>query len=345
VKPLATFVASAAAVVAALAAFNWWLDPLGQFWDAGALAAAAERGCVISDDLVGTSSWLPFKEDVVALRRPRTIVVGTSRVLEMSGGAGFANAGMPGTGTETLVPLFRRVHALDSKPLTVYVGVELFWLNRAWQPNVVFGQGLRKDAKYVLARQTLAASARLARTAPSTVLSAWTVERTRGGRYPCVVDRGGRASRGEKDAWATDGSFVYRQELGGEPVRDDEYTRDLVDFTGPYYRDWHELDAERVAQLDDALALARSYGWRVVGYTPPYSSRYSARIREVFPRLWSEFARDVGDAFRANGYRWVDLRRVEDVPCAGDAFADDGWHPDATCSARIAGRLARVADE
>jgi hypothetical protein len=340
-RALAAFFATAAAVVCALAAFNWWLDPLGQFWSDDVLAAAGER-CVISDDLVGTSSWLPFKEGVFRRRRPGAVVVGTSRVLELSDGARFANLGMPGTGIETLAPLFRRLRELHPGPLTVYLGVELFWLNRTWQPNVVFEQGPKKDVKYVLARQTLSSSARLVREAPSSLASAWTTTRD-GAR--CVIDRGGRAARGEKDAWAPDGSFVYRQELGGEPVREDEYTRDLVEFSGPYYQHWRELDGERLAQLRDALALARSYGWRVVGYTPPYSHRYSTRIRSVFPQLWSEFGSVVTDAFRANGYRWLDLRRVEDVPCAGAAFVDDGWHPNRACSARILRRLAAEAGE
>jgi hypothetical protein len=342
VRALATFFAAAALVVGAVAAFNSWLDPLGQFWDASALHRAERSACFVSDDLVGTGSWLPFKEDVFRDRDPAAIVVGTSRVLKISGGDGFANLGMPGTGIETLAPLFRRLRQEHAGPLTVYLGVELFWLNRTWQPNVTFRYSLQSNVKYALARQTLSSSVRLVRAAPSTVFHRWSVERTGG---LCIVDRGKRVLHGEKDAWAVDGSFVYRHELGGPRLQEDEYTRDLVDFDGPYYRDWYQLDRTRIAELAGAVRLARSYGWRVVGYTPPYSGRYSARIEQVFPRQWSRFPKVMRDVFGANGYRWVDLRRAEDVPCDDDAFEDDGWHPDGACSAGVLQWLRAVADE
>lgn len=342
-RPLLAFAVAALAVVAALAAFAWWLDPLGQFWDDGVLRRAEPQSCLISDDLVGTGSWLPFKEAVYRSREPRVVVVGTSRVLELRAARrDFANLGMPGTGIETLAPLFRRLHDLNATPLTVYLGVELFWLNRTWQPNVAFGYSARSNLRYLLARQTLSSSIRLARESPSALLHASELERARG---RCIVDRGDRVLDGKKDAWRVDGSFVYRYELGGPHTVDDEYTRDLVDFAGPYYRTWHGLDRARVENLHEALALARSYGWRVIGYTPPYSRRYADRIEQVFPRQWASFARTVNRAFRSHGYRWLDLRRVEDVPCSDDAFVDDGWHPDAACSAAIGARLAREAGE
>lgn len=339
-RALATFFAAAALAASTVAVCNWWLDPLGQFWDPSALHTAERGACFISDDLVGTGSWLPFKEDVFRDRDPREIVVGTSRVLEVSTQrTGFANAGMPGTGIETLTPLFRRLHDEERRPLTLYLGVELFWLNRTWQPNVVFAYSLKSNVKYLLARQTLSSSVRLVRAAPRALLHRWEIEQT--GSF-CVLDRGRRVLRGKKDAWAVDGSFVYRHDLGGPRVVEDEYTRDLVQFAGPYYKDWHELDRRRIAQLRDAIALARSYGWRVVAYTPPYSRRYSTRITEVFPEQWRDFALVMRQIF---GPDWLDLRRAQSVPCADDEFADDGWHPDANCSARILERLRAVADE
>lgn len=334
-KGIATFVAGAAVVVAAIAALNWWLDPLGQFWDRDVLRAADARGCVISDDLVGTASWLPFKEDVYALRRPSEVVVGTSRVLMLDRDErSFANLGMPGTGIETLAPLFRRLREIDARPLTVYLGVDLFWLNPTWQPNVVFEQSLKQDVKYVLARQTLSSSIRLLRDAPRALVSGW--DETDG--PVCVIDRGGRAAEGDKDAWEPNGSFVYRHELGGERIVDDEFTRDLVRFDGPYYRDWDGLDGTRLDLLDAALELASSYGWRVVGFTSPYSSRYARRLttaEQTAPRV-AEVARVLPAVFRRHGFAYVDWR---DVPCADDEYVDDGWHPDERCAAKVLAAL------
>ena len=335
-KGIAAFAAGAALVVALVAAFNWWIDPLGQFWDDDVLFTADRRDCVISDDLVGTASWLPFKEDVYRLRRPTHVVLGTSRALMLDDDSpDFANLGMPGMGVETLAPLFERLRDIDARPLTVYLGVDLFWLNRTWLPNVTFDRGPRQDLKYALARQTLSSSARLLREAPSTFLHGSEVT-SYGGR--CVVDRGGRAARGESDAWEPNGSFVYRHELGGARVVDDEFTRDLVRFEGPYYREWDGLDASRVAQLDAALELAKSYGWRVVGFTSPYSSRYAARLTtaaQTRPEV-AAAALLLPATFARHGFAYVDWR---DIPCADDEYVDDGWHPDARCAATVLAAL------
>ena len=336
-KALVSFAAVAVAVVAVVAAVNWWIDPLGQFWDTEVLEIAAEHGCVVSDDLVGTASWLPFKEDVFTMRRPQRVVVGTSRVLKLGGEDDLANLGMPGTGIETLRPLFRRLHELEPRPLTVYLGVDLFWLNRTWQPNVVFDRGLRRDARYLLARQTLSATARLVRVAPGTALHAWELEQP--ASLPCLVDRGARLLDGERDGWRADGSFVYRHELQGSgPVDSDEFERDLVAFAGPYYSRWERVDEARLAELGRALSLARSYGWRVVGFTSPYSSRYRARLTSApeTSRQVARLARALPSAFRAHGFPYVDWR---EFPCADDEYVDDGWHPDDRCAAKVLAAL------
>jgi hypothetical protein len=335
VKGIASFVAGAAVVVAVIAAGNWWLDPLGQFWDREVLEVATQRGCVISDDLVGTASWLPFKEQVFELRRPRRIVVGTSRVLKIGGVDDLANLGMPGTGIDTLAPFFRRLHAIDPSPLTVYLGVDLFWLNPTWQSNVVFEHGLRQDVKYVLARQTLSSSARLVREAPS-AFRGWRVEKDGG---ECLVDRGKRLLHGEKDGWRADGSFVYRHELhGGGRIDDDEFERDLVRFDGPYYRDWRYVDHGRSLQLREALRQAASYGWDVVGFTPPYSSRYRRRLltaRETRGRV-RQVAVDLPRIFHDHGFEYRDWRTFD---CTDAEYVDDGWHPDERCAGKVLAAL------
>jgi hypothetical protein len=252
----------------------------------------------------------------------------------------FANLGMPGTGIETLSALFRRLHERDPGPLTVFLGVDLFWLNAAWQPNVVFDRGLRQDLKYVLARQTLSSAIRLVREAPEAALHPWRRERELA-NHRCAIDRGGRAARGEKDAWEANGSFVYRHELGGARIREHEYERDLVRFEGPYYRDWERLDGVRIAQLDAALEQASSYGWRVVGFTSPYSSRYAARLTsapQTAPRV-RELADELQRAFHNHGFAYVDWRTFA---CRDDEYVDDGWHPDERCAAKVLAALEQA---
>jgi len=52
---------------------------------ARAVARALDRSrpCFVSDDVVGVNSWWAFKRDVYRRHHARTIVIGTSRVLQM----------------------------------------------------------------------------------------------------------------------------------------------------------------------------------------------------------------------------------------------------------------------
>ena len=43
--------------------------------------------------------------------------------------------------------------------------------------------------------------------------------------------------------------------------------------------------------------------------------------------------------FHSRGFAWLDLSDVRSVPCAQNAFADGGFHPNASCSAVIRRRL------
>lgn len=211
---------------------------------------APER-CAISNDVIGPGPWLSFKLDIVERRRPTTVVVGTSRVLKIAAKPGersFANAGLPGAGTDTLEPLFRRLRARLPGRVTVYLGVETFWLNRTWSSAVEFDSSPLSHLKYVLARENARESPTLVRQDPGLLLRRRQVESV-GTR--CVVDRASRVAKGEVDAWEVDGSFDYCFELvpSTRSAPSDDYTRDLIGFTGIYHRDRHVLDRGR---LDEA---------------------------------------------------------------------------------------------
>jgi hypothetical protein len=45
------------------------------------------------------------------------------------------------------------------------------------------------------------------------------------------------------------------------------------------------------------------------------------------------------EMFHQRGFAWLDLSDVRSVPCAQDAFADAGFHPNAARSATIRRRL------
>jgi hypothetical protein len=155
----------------------------------------------------------------------------------------------------------------------------------------------------------------------------------------CAVDRGGLLVLGQKNAWEPDGSLAYNFQLVPSTRRpsSDDFTRDVATHSGIYYKNWNELDPARLALLATALAQARSYGWKIVGYFVPYSPRYVHAL-STDPQTagrWRELGRVVPSMFARHGFRFLDLRDVRSVPCARNAFIDDGWHPNAACDERI----------
>lgn len=345
---LIVFLGVLAAGLVFVGALNWWVDPLGEFYEEGVVAAAdrSTPPCLLALDVVGTPSWPAFKEELVRRRRAATIVIGTSRVLKLGEGPGeegFVNAGLPGTGPETLEPLLRRFRAATPNRVTVLLGVEAFWFNRTWFPGIQLERRRFDTAAALLSRKTAETSLRLIRADPG-LLRARHRRGEAGGA--CVIERSRRAERGEVDAWELDGSFRYRFELVPTESRvpEDDYTRDVVTFQGIYYRDWDRLDPARLRALERALELARGWGWNVIGFFPPYSPRYVERLAEA-PQTatrWRELER-IPQIFRRQGFAFADLRDVRDVPCPADAFVDDGWHVTDGCAARVRAALDRTA--
>jgi hypothetical protein len=171
---LAAFLGTTAVLLAALAAFNWWIDPFGEFWKPGAVAEAraARPPCLVSHEIIG-GEYLPFKLDVFRSRPTRTFVTGSSRVLKIASWPGersFANLGMPVMSPEIVL---RELRDLPARPRqTVYLGVEAWWLNRNFKGFDV-SPGFEQRARYVLSRSAFDESVRIVRRAPYVVLHRW----------------------------------------------------------------------------------------------------------------------------------------------------------------------------
>jgi hypothetical protein len=339
-RRLALFLALLAAILVAAGLLVWWIDPFGEFYKPAVLREADRTGCLISDELIGGQSYLAFKEDVFRVRPTRTIVVGSSRVLKIRPHPGertFSNLGLPSTSPFVILDLFRSLHPRG--PLTVYLGVDEFWFNPSWRATVSFHHGVEERLRYLLNRANVVQSLKMARSTPWLLRDRWRRE-TIGGR--CVLGRATPAL-----VWYPDGSRLYSFELEPglyhPPV--DVFTPDLSRLRGGNYANWHALDATRLHQLDEALALAQRRGWKVVGFPPPDSTRY-ARFFAGSPETrgpWREFFERVPALFRAHGFRWLDLRDVRDVPCGQRDFVDDGFHVNAACAAKIRQRLDAAA--
>jgi hypothetical protein len=333
-RRLVLFVVVAAALLAVVGTVTWWVDPFGEVWKPGAIADARADGCLVSQELIGVR-YLSFKLDVFRHRPTRTFVVGSSRVLKLAarpGESSFSNLGYPGTAPETIRALFRALPAAPRQ--TVYIGVESFWFNENYvRPDT--SPGMYTVARYLLSRSAFWDSVELARQAAYVRTHRWrktyvgaacTIGRT----YPSIN-------------WRLDGSRVWSWEL--DPKRyprfhETPYTGDLAAWRNGYYDNWTSIDRRRLRVLADALALARSRGWRVVGFEPPEPLRL-LRVLNGDPRVaprWHEVNRILPALFHRNGDAWIG----RGVVCPDSQFPD-AFHTDAACSARLRVRLDEAA--
>jgi hypothetical protein len=342
-----------AVTVGSVMALNWWVDPLGDFYHRDAALRAQAHGCLLSNDLVADSLW-PFKLDLVRSREPKTVVLGTSRVMQIGARRGeraFVNAGLPSLGVEDLPSVLASLHAVHPGPLTVYIGVELFWTNPNWRSPYTFGTepSLGSRLRGLLARQRLSRSVSLVADDPSLLTTRWHLV---GDRGRCAVDRTNRVFAGLAVSWRPDGGLEYPAQLRPDlPVQPSgDFERDLGHLAGPdtvlgYYTYWTQL--AHFDSLSAGLQLASRYGWTVVGFTPPYATRWVRRFEtasQTAPR-WREFAPAVRKVFRTFGYRYLDSRWGRSIGCTDHEYLDDGWHVDRHCAALLRKRLDALASK
>ena len=337
---LVVFLGTAAILLGALASLNWWVDPFGEFWKPSAVreAQSSQPPCLVSHEVIG-GEYLPFKLDVFRSRPTRAFVTGSSRVLKIGSWPGertFANLGMPVMSPEIVLKELRALPA-DRKE-TMYLGVEAWWLNPNFKGFDV-SPSFEQRARYLLSRSAFDESVRTIRRAPYVFLHRWRKEEV---GSSCVIGRARPAL-----AWRLDGSRVWSFELDPKTYHPaiDPFTTDLSKLRTGNYDDWTELDRMRVRDLERVLALARSRGWRVVGFTPPDGDRYLrffASNPVIGPR-WREFARLMPRLFARYGYRWLDLRDARSIPCAQTDFVDGGYHTNAACSMKMRQRLDAAA--
>jgi lysophospholipase L1-like esterase len=337
---LLVFLGTAAVLLGACATLNWWVDPFGEFWKPSAVEAAraSRPQCLVSHEVIG-GEYLPFKLDVFRSRPTRTFVVGSSRVLKIGSWPGertFANLGMPVISPEVVLEELR---ALPSdRAETMYLGVEAFWFNPHFEGFDV-SPSFEQRARYVLSRSALEESIRIIRRAPYVLPHRWRKEEV---GSSCVIGRSRPAL-----AWRLDGSRVWSFELDPKTYHPaiDPFTTDLSKLRTGIYNDWTQLSQKRLGVLEQVLSLARSRGWRVVGFTPPDGERYLrsfARNPVIGPR-WRAFARLMPKVFARHGYQWLDFRDPRSIPCGESDFVDGGYHTNAACSMRMRQRLDAAA--
>ena len=344
------FFAALAVALGAIAYVDWRLDPFGDRYHADVLVAALDRPapCYVAWEVIGEQAWPAYKLDLFRRRHADAVVIGTSRVAKVGAWPGeerFVNLGVPGTGAESLPGLFARLHSEHKGRLFVYLGTDAFWFGRGWRTKAWFDVSYLRDLKYLLSGQTLRSSLDVLRRAPGSLLHpdalrAFEIDR-RGGT--CVVDRGNSVFGGASNAWAPDGRLYFQYEVIHAPEIPKKAS--LVTLYHPFYVG-RSLDRGHVESLEDALAQARRYGWTVVGFQAPISTRGIRRL-ETDPRtrlLFRRFRAQIPGVFARYGFRYLDLTNVHSVGCSESdfSFEDDG-HPDVSCGMRVRRALDRAA--
>jgi hypothetical protein len=260
-------------------------------------------------------------------------------VLEIASHPGertFSNLGYPGAAPETILKLFR---ALPAKPAqTVYIGVEAFWLNARYAvPDT--DPSAYHLAEYLLSRSAFTTGFKLVRQAHYILSDRW--RKTEVGAR-CVIGRIYPSIN-----WRLDGSRVWSWEL--DPKRFPKFhpapfTGNLETWRNGYLAGWRSLDERRVHLLEQALALARERGWRVVGFAPP-EPPHMLHVLDTDPRIaprWHAFLMLMPRVFARYGFGWAGLEDGRRVPCRASEFPD-AFHTDRACSARVRERLDEAA--
>jgi hypothetical protein len=344
------FLGTIAAALAGVAALNWWMDPLGDRYHGRFLdqALSQPEPCFISWAVLGSRTWGEYKIDLFGRAHRDVMVVGTSRVAKISarpGETGFVNVGAPGVGADSLPPLFERLHSLQPGPLTVYVNVDPFWFGTDWRSETRFKPSNLRELKVLLSAQLAGETVRLLRYAPGAIRHPQKLQYTELDQTPhgCVIDRGHAVRNKIANAWGPDGSLYFWEDIFPNPSH---LTRGLMIIKQAGGLIGNRLSARQLASLDRALRLARSYGWRVVGVSVPFSphSVHELESDRRFATVFEDFRAQVPRVFARDGFPFLDLTDVGSVPCRADEFTgDDEGHPDIACSARVRAKLDAAA--
>jgi hypothetical protein len=346
---LAVLFGATGAGLLALVALNWWVDPLAEHYRRGVVseAFAASPHCDVSTAILSDTTWPTFKLDLFTRRRTTTIVAGSSRIWKIGprpGERGFTNVGLPGMSVTSVPILFRRLHSLaPNRHLRVYLGVEPFWFTIPDRSSNFAPTPLHERIRLLASGETLRATFDELVHHPGNLVDPPSRRAPDRLATPagCTLDAGGGVRSGAANAWAMDGTFLYNYELSGTaPGRKDFLRGDFTRMRGS------TLDRASVGDVREALALAKQYGWDVVGFTAPFSHNTIVRLERDTggAALLDVYRSRIPTLFRDAGFPYLDLMDARSVPCTDDEFLrHDGAHANATCAAKVRARLDAVS--
>lgn len=286
-----------------------------------------------------------YKLALYDLRRPEVVVIGSSRVLQMSQGmftVPFANLGRVVNYPDEAVVVVDAMLALHV-PRLVLIGLDPWWLNPRWTHAPTFDSHARKggdlDPEALLAPARWLAEGRIS----------WPLYRDLlAGSLPHVED--GLALYGiqaivDRAGFRPDGSYFRGDVLTGrKPASDIGFGDTLARVAGDtaQFRRGATLAPERLAALRRAVATLQDAGVTVITFLPPVAPPVAAAMAgEGGYFAYLAAARDdLGNLGAAHLDAW-DAGDLD----AGACEFDDGFHHGEVVDLRILLALADLPGE
>lgn len=285
-------------------------------------------------------------------RRPRIAVVGSSTSMQFRAAmfgpyaARFYNAGGITNGVHQLAELSS---ALESTPEILVLGIDLWWLNPAWQPpSSDTLQQLRDTAALTLDLRAVAPAMRGLVTNPRAMdwPALLEVPQAAGPLGLLPIGLGARAGDGFR---GSDGSRQYRiiveREATGAPFKDPSRTLERIRKGGVRFERATAVDMARVAKLAAFLEDMKAQGITVAGYAIPLEPEvFDALSQSPEHRgLLDSYRHAVPLVFANAGQPCVDATDVRAMGLDSDNMVD-GFHGSEIVAAHILERLLRETE-
>lgn len=279
--------------------------------------------------------FVRYKLDLIALRRPRVLVVGSSRGMQIRSDMlgvddlAFVNGGGLVETLGDLETLFDRLPA-GARPGVIVLAIDHWWFNPAWAdaPRPAPGEGALDWRAHLTALRRLA-------TQPAAVAD--------GLFGPPATARGllGLTARRTGSGFRADGSLAQVEWEFAD--RETPPIGERVAHATHQFAAASTVSPERVARLGAFLNRARALGVDVVGFAPPFSSSVVAALRvdDRHRGLMCSFSTAMSTLFAAADRPFVD---ATDLSTLGldDSYMFDPWHAAETFHVHLIRRLLMV---
>ena len=277
-----------------------------------------------------------YKLASIALHEPELVTIGSSRVLEfdaslfVGGAKRFYNAGLL---VERLYEIRRALRHLDgTHPKRLIIGLDQWSFNASW-PNAVDNPLYEREIG-AGAGDLLNGIQRSARFVWPDLASGNLDLR----RVVLEASNIGVNARMRGNGFRRDGSMVYADRLRDPNAERDYEFRDTFDRIERGNRRFEfgaELDPNALQELQLLLGEARTAGFDVIAYLPPFAPSVQKRLESKGRHAYvSKILPAVEPLFRAAGYDVFDFTSCEALGCTDGEFID-GFHAGAKTDARL----------